>query len=362
MFASLRPDGYHIAQPMPMPVPTSPASAHAATRSPGAGRDRLVVFADPLSPIGTRLAAAALRAARGRGDLVVVAVCDVARGAPPPLAWRAASILAANALDGLFGGVGAAARPPALVGSLRSSAWRHGLPYLVPPGRDVNAPTFVARLREELRPTLALSLVSLQIFAPELLAHFDVSVNYHNALLPAYRGLRATAWSLYHGETRSGFSFHHITAGIDEGNVLLSDALEVPPTAGVTAVEEAKSRLAAHRFDELFDLMVARDAGTPQRGTPSYFGRRACRETVRVSDPTALTWHELQRRLRAFGTLVLDLGGTGWEVTRLEPSPGRGPTAFRTADGVAVTATRFLGLPRTLYRLERRMRGIVTHG
>jgi hypothetical protein len=50
------------------------------------------------------------------------------------------------------------------------------------------------------RPTLALSLGCLQIFKPRLIDAFEMAVNYHDGYLPFYKGLAATAWSLYHRE------------------------------------------------------------------------------------------------------------------------------------------------------------------
>jgi len=303
-----------------------------------------------------------MRATRARPDIAVVAVCDAAPQAPPPLPRRAVEILAATALERLFDPTARRFRPPALVGSLRWLAWRHGVPFLVPRHRNLNDEGFVAFLRDELRPTMALSLACLQIFHPELLTRFEVAVNYHNALLPAYRGLRATAWSLYHGELHTGYAFHRMTAGVDEGPVLLSGSLPVPPEARLDEVEATKTAAAAARLGELLELMVSRVAGTPQSGTPSYFGRRAYRAMIRIETPETETFAELQRRLRAFGVLDVRVAGELYEVTRLVPSSAGGAVSFSTADGGAVQATRFLSLPLHLYRLLRRIRGIVSHG
>ena len=348
---------------MPDFISRSNDAHHSAGAPAGRGRrDRLVVFADPRSPISAVLTATALRAARSRPEIAVVAVCDAAPQTVPSLARGALETLAATVLERLFDPTARGFRPPALLGSLRWSAWRHGVPFVVPQHRDVNDSRFVGRLRDELRPTMALSLACLQIFHPALLAQFEVAVNYHNALLPAYRGLSATGWSLYHGEPRTGYAFHHMTAGVDEGPTLLSGSLPVPPDARLAEAEAAKTASAAARLGELLDLMVSRVAGTPQSGTPSYFGRQACRAMICIETPETETFAELQRRLRAFGVLVVRVAGELYEVTRLVPSSAGGAVSFRTADGVAVQATRFLSLPLHLYRLVRRIRGIVTHG
>ena len=96
-----------------------------------------------------------------------------------------------------------------------------GASVIVPPLRNVNHPEFVALVRGELRPDAALSLGCEQIFGGELLAALGRPVNYHSGLLPAYRGLQSTAWSLYRGEPVTGFSYHLMEESIDAGPILV---------------------------------------------------------------------------------------------------------------------------------------------
>jgi hypothetical protein len=78
-----------------------------------------------------------------------------------------------------------------------------GVPVIVPPEHNVNHSEFVALVRRELRPDAGLSLGCEQIIGGELLAARP-PVNYHTGVLPAYRGPRSTAWSLYRGEPVTG--------------------------------------------------------------------------------------------------------------------------------------------------------------
>jgi methionyl-tRNA formyltransferase len=326
--------------------------------------DRLALFADPLSPLSAVLVDAALRAAAGRPDLRVVALCDTAFRPQPGQSRCAFEIVLANLVERLFDRGARRFRPPALVGSVRQQARRFGVPLIVPPHRDVNEPSFVAHLREVLRPTMALSLGCAQVLRRDLLDLFEIAVNHHSALLPHYRGLHTTSWSLYHGEPVTGFTYHRMTENIDAGPILISGSLQVPAGATVGELERRKARAAAAKLGELLDLMVARSPGTPQSGAASYYSRRAYRAMIAVDSPGEFTLTELQRRLRAFQVLRLRLGGDVWEVSRLVPERGRlrGATTFRTADGVTVRATRFRSLPLPLYRLLRRLLGLSAHG
>ena len=52
-----------------------------------------------------------------------------------------------------------------------------------------------------------------QIFRAPLLDACRRPINYHDGLLPNYRGVAATGWSIYRGESQSGFTFHRMASG-----------------------------------------------------------------------------------------------------------------------------------------------------
>ena len=55
------------------------------------------------------------------------------------------------------------------------------------------------------------------------------AVNYHDALLPRYAGLNASTWALINGEKGHGISWHALTAGVDEGDILVPVPVEIAP-------------------------------------------------------------------------------------------------------------------------------------
>src|SRR5262245_38943901 len=48
-----------------------------------------------------------------------------------------------------------------------------------------------------------------------------LAINFHDAPLPRYAGLHATSWAIVNGEREHGISWHEVTAGIDEGRLLV---------------------------------------------------------------------------------------------------------------------------------------------
>jgi methionyl-tRNA formyltransferase len=233
---------------------------------------------------------------------------------------------------------------------------QRGIPHLVPPARNVNDDAFNHRVLPALRADFALSLICLQVFRAPLLAAFQRTINYHNGMLPAYRGLNATAWSVYRSEPLTGFSYHRMTEGIDEGPVLVSGAIPVSSGASVAELEWAKAQLAAASADRVLDALMRGDCGVPQNGLAAYFGRAEMRSVTTVGDPSTLSWSELLLRVRAFGRIRLQIAGAWVDVTRLRRQgvrAARPGLAFVTADGIRAEVDRIGYLPSGLGRLLR---------
>jgi methionyl-tRNA formyltransferase len=323
-------------------------------------KDRLMIFADPQLAASGPLLRAFLDEARSRCDVEIAAVCECSRKAPPPApldrAIRALRRIAREVFDERR-----AAGPPANTERVHDIARRAGVPLIVPQSRNINHPGFIEQLRRRWKPTLAVSVGCLQIFRDELLRVFEVAVNYHDGYLPGYKGVRATAWSLYRGEEQTGYSFHRITAGIDAGPVLLQDLIPVPGGATALEIYRMKAHRAASDAGEVLNRMMSRHEGTPQRAPGSYFSAKDRSEICTIDDPSSLTAAEIHRRLRAFEVLDIRLRGPRFPVTAVQTGGPVRRLSFVTSDGVTLTPSRFMFLPMWLYGVYRVARGRGAH-
>ena len=59
-------------------------------------------------------------------------------------------------------------------------------------------------------------------FSEDFINLFKSIINYHNGLLPYYKGVYSTHWSIYNNEKSTGYSFHFVSRDIDAGAVLFS--------------------------------------------------------------------------------------------------------------------------------------------
>ncbi len=227
---------------------------------------------------------------------------------------------------------------------------RHGIPVLVPPTGDPNDPAFMADLVATIRPDVALSYLCKHRFTRSMRSAFAYSVNYHDGLLPDYRGVMATSFSIFAGESRSGLTFHHMTGRFDAGPILLQDAVSIDERSPLHAVSRSKSVRAAATLPRLLELVARGERGRPQTGKGSYFSAHDWMAMTHLARPANATRGEILRRIRAFGVVHLTVGGERYPVTRLRPSRSGRRLAFRTADDCLLEPDRFWGLPAAFYR------------
>lgn len=136
-----------------------------------------------------------------------------------------------------------------------------GVPVIQP--ASINAPDGVAMLRE-LKPDLLVVAAYGQILSPEVLAAPPLgAINVHASLLPKYRGAAPVAWAIWKGETKTGVTIIRMTAGLDAGEMLAQEAIEILPdeTAG-----ELEARLAPLGANLAWKIVEALERG-PVAGT-----------------------------------------------------------------------------------------------
>ncbi len=221
---------------------------------------------------------------------------------------------------------------------------------IVPPNRDINDPKFIEFL-QTLCPLYGLVLGCPQIFKKETIKCFCGLLNYHNSLLPKYRGLYATAWSLYFNEKVSGYTYHYINEEIDHGNIVHQGWIEVDYN-NIAHLEIEKTFKAAKDLKTVVDKMITDYPGTPQSGLGSYFGKKDLLIYTCIEDTKNFTSDEILRRLKVFGFLNIRIGNEIHEVTKVKMSRKRyGKYTFITKDERILEVTRISYLPPLLYKI-----------
>lgn len=114
------------------------------------------------------------------------------------------------------------------------TAREHGIPAVaVPRGDYASKAHHEQALRAEL-DRLDADIVCLagfmRLLSAEFLAPWEGRIiNIHPSLLPSYKGLHTHARAIEAGDTVHGCSVHHVTAGMDDGPVIMQAEVPVLP-------------------------------------------------------------------------------------------------------------------------------------
>ncbi len=321
---------------------------------------RAVIFIDRAYWVPAILVGAAMAALDSRHDVRLAAICLTRPQSFSRMLFRHGVLRAILGIGTLFKTAVRIRHDLPVPIDLNRCARHQRFRILVPPDGNVNHSKFLEALREEVRPTIALSFYCSRKFGPDLLAILGCAVNYHNGLLPGYRGLGATSWSVYEGKGETGFTFHRMNENIDEGPILFQGTVPVYPDSNIYDLELEKANVAARSIPHLLDAIVRGDPGVPQEGDARYFSGRDVLAVTRIPSPSILSSAEIARRLRAFGSLYMRISGKWHRVTGVrEVRRDRGshsPLRFRTCDGVLMEAAGFMQLPWAVYKPVKRIR------
>jgi len=124
-------------------------------------------------------------------------------------------------------------------------------------------------------------------------------INLHASLLPKYRGAAPINWAIANGETQTGLTTMRIDAGMDTGNILLQEELDIAPEE--TAPELAASMAEAGAplmLDTLRRIAAGNLASRPQNNAEATYAPLLKKEDGRIN------WNrpaqEIYNRMRGF--------------------------------------------------------------
>ena len=111
------------------------------------------------------------------------------------------------------------------VSPVKACAIKWGIPVFQP--EKIKTPEAVSRLREEKADLFVVAAYG-QILSEEILNMPVLGcVNVHASLLPKYRGAAPIQWAVINGEKQSGVTLMQMDRGLDTGDILLQEAVEL---------------------------------------------------------------------------------------------------------------------------------------
>jgi methionyl-tRNA formyltransferase len=111
--------------------------------------------------------------------------------------------------------------------------------------QSINTPEGLAQL-SDMRPDLLVVAAYGQILSKEVLSIPTLgAINVHASLLPKYRGAAPVAYAILNGETKTGVTIIKITPGLDSGDMILQESLDILPDDTTGTLEARLAQLGA---------------------------------------------------------------------------------------------------------------------
>ncbi|QIE44580.1 LLM class flavin-dependent oxidoreductase [Pseudohalocynthiibacter aestuariivivens] len=106
-----------------------------------------------------------------------------------------------------------------------------------------------------------LSIANLRIIPKDVLSlPARGAVNFHDGPLPELAGLNTPVWALIQGAQTHGITWHHMTAGIDEGDIIVQRRFDI---RGDDTAHTLNARCYAEAMDSFPEVMVELASDTP---------------------------------------------------------------------------------------------------
>lgn len=144
--------------------------------------------------------------------------------------------------------------------SVGAVARKYGIP--VTQAVDVNSGEFLKHLRD-LKVELIVSISGTQLYRKPLLDQTPAGIiNCHGALLPKYRGLMPSFWTLCNDEKMGGVTVHFVDSKLDNGPIVVQKFYRIHTRDTLEDIMARSKDLAAEALIEAVRLI---ETGDPPR-------------------------------------------------------------------------------------------------
>lgn len=142
-----------------------------------------------------------------------------------------------------------------VAGSAKVASWASGRGIKVIDGSTEESSRWVAELAHMDFDWL-FGITHLAIIPSAVLAlPRKGAINFHDGPLPRYAGLNTPTWALIDGASTYGVTWHFITEGIDEGDIIASRTFDIDPGETSLSINTRNFGLALDSFEEVIDSL-----------------------------------------------------------------------------------------------------------
>lgn len=111
------------------------------------------------------------------------------------------------------------------------------------------------QLREQTEKLLLVSAINPCIIPKDIIEKENITaINCHQALLPKHPGRNAEAWAIFEQDKTAGITWHYMTLGVDEGDILIQKEILLEEKITSFQLFRQQMNVAFEAFQELFEM------------------------------------------------------------------------------------------------------------
>lgn len=197
---------------------------------------------------------------------------------------------------------------------LEAAANAHGIPI-----RPLKDSRELADFVMQLRPDGVVISSFNKILPPDMLA-LSKFINVHYAPLPRYRGRACVNWAIINGETAAAISIHLLSPGLDEGNILYQERVEITQTDTAQSLYQKLNTIQERELGRTVVHALSGETGAAQNHEDASYG------CGRLPEDGEIDWtkssNEIDRLVRAlspFPSAFTHLGLQRLAIVQAEP-------------------------------------------
>jgi methionyl-tRNA formyltransferase len=163
---------------------------------------------------------------------------------------------------------------------------------------NINYDQFVDEVKNDLKPDLIISVNFDQIFKKEIINIPEKGcINIHASLLPNYRGRAPLNWAILKGEEKTGVTVHFINEGIDTGEIILQEEIEIKNNDYISDILKQVKDKYPLMINKTVDLIKKGNYETVKQSKEegSYYGKRTPADGLIAWDNSAEEIYDLIR-------------------------------------------------------------------
>ena len=124
------------------------------------------------------------------------------------------------------------------------------------------------------KPDILCSIYYRYIISEDIINYCDGrAFNLHPSILPDYKGCSSITWAILNNEKFTGYTYHYMDSGIDTGDIIVQKKIKINDYDTQITLYFKVMLEAFRDFDKVFDFVMEKRKGSPQKESGKYFKR-----------------------------------------------------------------------------------------